>query len=513
MAKSIIKSTIILVAVTMVGRLLGFFRNIFITNEFGPGIETDAYFMAFTLPFTIFLVIPGAINAVFIPAMQGLMGTENEEKRNEVFQKTMTVCLILFTLLSVAGTIWSKEIVSVLAHGFDQEQQELTAQLLQIMMPATLFIGLIAVLSSVLNAHHEFFAPSLGTVINSLLVIVSIYTLVPLWGIYGLAWGTLIGFAVFAIYLFFPVRTRHYTVRWNLSVSDDPYLKGMGERFVPILLGTVISQLYILLERFLVSGLGGLKLTSLILANSIVQLPVAIFAGALAVPLFPLLSEYVKQNQMDQMKSVMRKGLLYQYHLLLPTTMGLILLSKEIVRLFYAHSAEFTEEAVVLTAWATVFYSVGMIALAGRDMLTRVFYAVENTKTPVIIGGVSLGVYVFCGWIFIPSLDHGGIALAFSLAAFFNLAFQTIYLRKQIGALYSYEFFASIIKGALSSIVMGGVVWFLKDSLLGLGYLQVPFLMVVAVFLYFGLLMLLKEVMAKEIMGKLWVKIRPKKSG
>lgn len=512
MSKSIIKSTIILVAVTMVGRLLGFFRNIFITNEFGPGLETDAYFMAFTLPFTLFLVIPGAINAVLIPTMQGLMGKENEEIRNEVFQKTMTVCLILFTLVSIAGTIWSREIVAVLAHGFNQEKQELTAQLLQIMMPSTLFIGMVAVLSSILNAHHEFFAPSLGTVINSLVVIVSIYTLVPLWGIHGLAWGTLIGFIIFAVYLIIPVRTRHYSVRWNLSVKEDPYLRGMGERFLPVLLGMMISQLYTLLERFLVSGLGDLKLTSLFLANSIVQLPVAIFAGALAVPLFPLLSEYVKQNQMDQMKSIMRKGLLYQYHLLLPTTVGLIILSKEIVRLFYAHSAEFTEEAVALTAWATIFYSVGMIALAGRDMLTRVFYAVENTKTPVIIGGVSLAVYILCGWTLMPSLDHGGIALAFSLAAFFNLVVQAIYLRKQIGALFSFEFTASILKGAFSSAVMGAAVWFLRGPLLGLGYLQVPFLIAAAVILYFGVLMVLKEEMAREIMEKIWLKVRPKKS-
>lgn len=511
MSKSIIKSTIILVAVTMVGRLLGFFRNIFITNEFGPGLETDAYFMAFTLPFTLFLVIPGAINAVLIPTMQGLMGKENEEKRIEVFQKTMTVCLILFTLISIAGTIWASEIIAVLAHGFSPEKQELTTQLLQIMMPSTLFIAMIAVLSSILNAHHEFFAPSLGTVINSLVVIISIYTFVPLWGIHGLAWGTLVGFIIFAVYLLFPVRTRHYSVRWNLSVGEDPYIRGMGERFVPVLLGMVISQLYTLLERFLVSGLGDLKLTSLFLANSIVQLPVAIFAGALAVPLFPLLSEYVKQNQMNQMKSVMRKGLLYQYHLLLPTTVGLILLSKEIVSLFYAHSAEFTEEAVALTAWATIYYSVGMIALAGRDMLTRVFYAVENTKTPVIIGGVSLGVYVLCGWISIPSLDHGGIALAFSLAAFFNLAIQAIFLRKQIGALFSYEFYASILKGALSSSAMGGAVWFLKEPLAGLGYLQVPFLILMAVVLYVGLLMLLKEEMAKEIVEKFWLKVRPRK--
>jgi putative peptidoglycan lipid II flippase len=513
MSNFLIKSTMIIVAVTMVGRLLGFFRNIFITNEFGPGLETDAYFMAFTIPFTLFLVVPGAVNAVLIPTMKGLLGEEQSKRRNELFQKTLTSASLLFALLSIAGMIWAEETVALLAGGFAPEKQQLTVELLQIMMPSVFFIGIIAVLSSILNSHHEFFAPSLGTVINSVLVIVSIYLLVPIWGVHGIAWGTTFGFAAFALYLISPVIKRKYSLKWSSPFSTkDTLLRGMGERFVPIMFGAVISQLYLLLERFLVAGLGDQKLTALVLANSIVQLPIAIFAGALAVPLFPLLSEYVKKNQMSSMKAIMGKGLLYQYHVLLPATIGLILLAEEIVRLFYAHSAAFTDQDVALTSWAMIFYSIGMVGWAGRDMLTRAFYAVDNTKTPVIVGGVSLVAYIVFAWIFIPIFNHGGIAFAFSLASFFHLFLQAFLLRRQIGALFSNGFYISLVKGIVAGLAMSGCVVLLKDLTEAWKWLQVPFIALIAGIVYFGLLILFKEQLIKELGQKFAARFRPSKS-
>jgi putative peptidoglycan lipid II flippase len=511
MSSLLIKSSIIIVAVSLVGRLLGFLRNVFLANTFG-GMESDAYVMAVTIPLTLFLIIPGAVNSVLIPTMKGLIGDEHHAKRNDLFEKTLTVSSILFLLLTIAGILWADPIISVMAHGFPEAKRRLTVELLQIMMPSTFFIGLVAVFSSVLNAHNEFFESSLGIVINSGIVILSFYTLVPLWGIKGLAWGTMIGFAAFAVYLIIPMKRRKYRLRWNVRITGDEHILSMGRRFTPIMGGMVISQLYPILERFFASSLGDQKLTVLYLANSIVQLPIAIFAGSLAVPLFPLLSEYVKKNRMDLMKDTMAKGILYQYHLLLPCTLGLILLPKEVVRIFYSHSATFNEQSVGITAWALIFYSVGILGWAGRDMLTRAFYAVENTKTPVIVGGLSLVVYIALGWTLIPLLDHGGIALAFSLASFFNLGLQAIFLRKQIGRLFTKSFYISILKGIGSVAAMSAVLWVLKGPSHMLGLFQLPVLVTIAVVVYFGLLILLKEETVYVLAAKLLTRFKLSKS-
>jgi len=254
------------------------------------------------------------------------------------------------------------------------------------------------------------------------------------------------------------------------------------------------------------SGLGNEKITTLVLANSIVQLPIAIFAGALAVPIFPLLSEYVKKNQMQQMKDLVGKGFLYQYHVLLPTSLGLILLAPEFVSIFYDHSESFTQHDVELTAWAVIFYSVGIIGWAGRDLLTRASYAIENTKTPVIAGATSLMVYVLLGWMLIPSLDHGGLALAFSLATYFNLLMQAWFLRRQIGALFHKSFYLSLVKGMIAVSFMSAVIGLLQSYIGGWGIMQLPLIIASAGLTYLGCIGLMREQLLHELIDRIWTR-------
>jgi putative peptidoglycan lipid II flippase len=232
----------------------------------------------------------------------------------------------------------------------------------------------------------------------------------------------------------------------------------MGERFVPILAGMAVSQLYLFVEKIFAGGLGDQKISALWLAFSVVQLPIAIFSGSLAVPLFPLLSEYAKRNEMDGMKRVMAKGFLYQYHVLLPATVGIILLAVPFARLF-DYSDNFTVKDTMLTAWALAFYAAGMVGWAGRDLLTRASYALENTRTPVIVSLISFLVYLPCALVLMRQLDHGGLALAYSLVSFLNMALQAVMLRKQIGRLFDRTFYASLGKGAAASAVMAAVIW------------------------------------------------------
>lgn len=508
MSKSFLKTTAMIIALTLLGRLLGFVRNVFLANTFGIGIELDAYLMAFTVPMLLFLAVPGAINAVLIPTFKGMMGKAEAMRRNVLFHKTMGVTAVAFLIITIAGIVWSSQIIALLAPGFSPDKQALTAALLKLMMPSALFIGIIAILSSVLNAHYEFFTPTLGTIINGLVVIISLYTLVPMLGIRGIAWGTMLGYFIYACFLFLPTRKRGYTFKLNFKIQKDPDLRSMGERFIPVFIGIIVSQLYLLVERVMASGLGDQKVTVLSFGLGLVELPVAIFAGALAVPLFPLLAEFVKKQQMTQMKDTLRKGMLYQYFLLLPAMFGFIILSEEIVGFFYNYSETVTDEAIALTAWGMIFYSFSMLGRAASDLLTRASYAIENTKTPVIINSVSIGVYVILGFILIRPLDFAGLALAYSLAHLFNYTMQSFFLKKQIGALYNKAFYYSLGKGIAASSVMCAVLWLLREPTVGLGKLQVPLLIVVAAFVYGIVLYLLKEALLRDIIHKALRRLR-----
>ncbi|MCK9905405.1 polysaccharide biosynthesis C-terminal domain-containing protein, partial [Frankia sp. Cpl3] len=206
--------------------------------------------------------------------------------------------------------------------GFTGVKAQMTAELLQWMWPSAVFIGLTGLWSSFCNAHQHFFTPTLGTVANGAVVIVAMYLLVPYFGVNGLAIATTLGF-VFACVTMIPAMRRFgYEHRISLSFKDDEAMRSMGERVVPILLGAAISQATTFLERGFASSLGDGKMAALGFANTIVQLPMAVFVGAFTLPLFPLLASYVKRGEMTLMKGVLQKGLSYLLILLLPITVG-----------------------------------------------------------------------------------------------------------------------------------------------------------------------------------------------
>ncbi len=448
----LLRSALIIVAVTMVGRLLGFIRGIFISHEFGVGIETDAYFAAFVIPMTLLMIVPGAIQSVFIPTLKGVRLLHEEEERH-LFEKVLTFVLAGGFIMTLAGLLLSEVFVSLFVPGFDGTKKALTVDILRWMTPSILFIGLIGVFTSVLHVHHQFFYPSLGTVVNSLIVILSIFWLVPYMGVQGLALGTTLGFVGYAGIMLPSLRKKKYRLRLRGGWLSDHEMRGMGERVIPIFIGSVISQMTVLFERSLASGLGDAKVASLALAYSVMQLPMAVFVGAFTVPLFPLLSDYVKKQQWSEMKQLLEKVLSYLLLVLLPVMAGLIILSEDVIRILYERGA-FGNNDTLLTAWALMFYSMAILGLAMRDTLTRAFYALENTRTPVLTGVLGIMIYLGLSMAFIPVFDHGGIALSMGITAYISNLLLIYFLQRRIGSFLSRTFAGTIVKSVLATMLM-----------------------------------------------------------
>ena len=173
---------------------------------------------------------------------------------------------------------------------------------------------------------------------------------------------------------------------------------------------------------------------------TIVQLPMMV-VGAATIPLFPLLSEYVKRQNLAEMKRVLTLGLRYLLVLMVPISFGFWLVGVPLIQLLYERN-QFGPEATQLTYWALVFYGVGLFATAARDLFTRAFYALEDTRTPVMFAAVNVAVYIALGLLLIRYLQHGGIALALSLAAFFKRRSAGGRLKAQSGGALQQRFVA-----------------------------------------------------------------------
>ncbi len=496
---NLVKTASLIILFTLVGRLLGFFRSVYVSGLYGTGMEADAFSIAVNIPMTLFLVVPGAINAVLIPTMRGML--EKGEQTYVLYHKLLALVLAAFFVLSVAGVIFSYEIAQLF--GLTGEKAELTAEMLQWMWPSAIFIGLAGLWASVCNAHQHFFTPTLGTVANGALVIAAMFALVPSFGAAGLAIATTLGYLAAWLTMWPTMRQFGYRHRLSFSWKEDEAMRSMGERVVPILIGAVIAQATTFLERGFACRLDEGTNAALYYANQIVQMPMAIFVGAFTLPLFPLLASYVKRGEMHLMKETLQKGLAYLLILLIPVTAGLIMYGEPLIRLVFERGA-FGQEAVEETTWALIFYSLGMYALAARDLITRAFYALENTRTPVVIGAIGIGIYIVSNWLLIPRLAHGGIALSAAVSAFSQALLLFVLLWRKIGAPVRSNFLLTVGKVAAACGVMTVAIMLTNPLLSPLPlWLYLSLGIGAAASLYLLSLWLLREPLVNEVMRKL----------
>lgn len=507
MAETIIRSAVIIMIMTLISRVIGFVRDMFMAHEFGVGFLADAYSLAFTIPNTLFLFIPGALNAVFIPSLKGLLTENNHKDAQQLFRKMITFVTIIYFMIAIFGIIYSKDIVQVLAPTYDAVQLQTTTQLMQIMWPSAVFISLIGLFQATLNAHQYFFVPMVSTIVNSIVVIAAYPIFVPHYGIYGVAIGTTMGFAFAAFTMIPSVLKKDYSFQPDFRWTNGE-MKKIGERFLPIMFGSLITQMTVFIERYLASGLGDGKISSLKYAFTIYQLPMAIFVAAFTLPIFPYLVEYYKKGQMTNLKNSITEGLQYLFILMTPTIFAIVILSPELISFVYqwGGTSAFGENSVLLTSQALIFYSLGLFFLAARDLLTRAFYAMENTKTPVIAAVLSIAVFVASSMILIPFLGHSGIALGTSIGALANMLILAVLLRRNIGAVIGNPFWQTLWKTCLAASIMGGFL-FISLSLASLDQLWVhkvfiTSLIILGALIFGGIMLALKERKVIDILKK-----------
>lgn len=512
MSTSLMKSATIILAVTLVGRLLGLIRDSLIATTYGLSWELDVYNWIAMILLSLYMVIPGAINAVYIPVMSNYLGN-NLARRNELFQRVWTVVLLSFFLVTLLLYLTTPQVVSFLLPGASGEKLALSIQLFRLMLPAVFVMGIIGLLMSVSYSEQDFFIPSVGTIILSVTVILTIFLVIPFYGIYGLTAGTVAAYFLFALLLILVTWRKKYPFSLRFGLRRDRDLKRMGELFFPIILGMIISQSYFFINQGLASTLAEGAQAALGLAQKLYQLPPAIFVGAFTVPLLPILADLVKKNQLDETKRILRQGLSYMHILMLPTMVAFMVIGDTFIKLLFEYR-EFTAEDTQKTYWALLFLSLALFPMAIRDMLTRTFYALEDTRTPVLIGLGSIMINFGVAILLIDWLEHGAMALGYSLAILGDMLLLSYFLRRKIGAIYNRHYFYSLSKTVLAAAGMGFCLWGVDYSI----GTQLPVLILAPLYVFFGavtyylLLLLLKEHTVNEMQTLLLNRLnRPKK--
>ncbi len=452
-SQSLTFAALILFLATLFSRLLGFMREMVIAHYFGASAQTDAFLVAFIVPGIIANLVSLAVVAALIPVFTEYHIKHGEE---EAWKMTSTIInLLLFALIlgSLFTALAAPFIISLIGPGLSKATRELAESLVRVMSPAILFMGLAGLTTALLNAYKHFFSPAFAGLFLNIGIITCALLFAKSYGTLSLALGVVIG-ALLQLLGQIPSLAKKFSY-YRLSI--DLKHSGVKQFFflmTPFFIGTAIWQLNLVVDRILASSLEEGSIAALNFGARVMDVPLGLFGMTLVTALYPTLSQQVVEERLDQLRRTLSEALRILWFLLIPSSVGLIVLSEPIIRFLFERGA-FNVRATHMTSIALIYYSIGIFAHGANFILTRVFFSMKDFNTPVKLGAISVAVNIILNLILIRYLAHGGLALATSIAAFVNFLLLTYALRKKLGSIDGSRIFRSGIKILFASLIMG----------------------------------------------------------
>jgi len=466
-------ASIVMVAFAL-SRVLGLVRQMVIAGQFGTGVEMDAYQAAFRLPDLLFqLMAGGALGSAFIPTFTGYLTRGDRAGAWRLVSAIINLVLVILTLTAVVGALVAPWLVDwIIAPGFDAPTAALTVRLMRVMLISSVIFGVSGVLMGALNAHQHFLLPAVAPMLYNLSIIGGTLFLAPSMGVMGLAVGVVVGSA---LHLLVQVPGLiHFDVRYAPVLTvQDPGVREVARLMGPRVLGLAVVQLNFLVNTNLASRLGEGAVSAINFAWLLMLLPQGVFAQAVATAAFPTFAEQVARGERAAMRSALAATLRAIFALSLPAAVGLAVLRGPLIAMLFERGA-FGETATDLVAWALLFYALGLVAHAGLEIVARAFYALHDTKTPLLVGGGAMLLNVGLSLALPPLFESlgwlplGGLALANSLATTLELLGLLWIIRGRLQGLEGQRSRLTILRSTAAAALMGlalvALLWALPEA-------------------------------------------------
>ncbi len=393
-------------------RVLGWVRLVVITNEFGAGVQLDAYFAAFRLPDAIFqLVAAGALSSAMVPVLAGLFARDEEQRAWRVVSTVLNLVLLALVLAAAIVAIFAPQIVPLLTPGFDTVGTELTVRLTRIMLisPALLAVG--AVASAVLNSRGRFAAAAAAPSLYNVAIIGGALLLGPSLGVEGLAIGVVVGSMLHLGVQILPMVRERFQLSFEVDLSD-PAARQVLALMLPRALGLGANQVTFIIATTLATGVGLGAVTAYNVAWTVFQIPLGVIGFPLGVVLLPSLSRAVAHGSVREFGALVVRSLrLLLWVMLFLTAIGIVL-RRQGVTLLFGYGLD--EHAISLTADTVSFLLLGLAGHSLVVILTRAFYSGHDTRTPVFTALLDMVVFTVVAVATTGSLGLSGIALGLS---------------------------------------------------------------------------------------------------
>jgi len=422
----------IIVAVGFLGsRLLGVVRTMAIADAFGTTPDLDAYWVAFRLPDLIFQVLAGAaMGSAFIPTFARYVAQKDKEEAWRLASSVLNLVAVLTGVLAVAAVILAPWLVPLMAPGLEEGLQDKAVELTRIMLVSPVLFAISGMFTGILNARQHFFLAALAPMFYNLSIIFGAVFLSGPWGVQGLAAGVVLGSGLHLLVqvpgLLGVGMRYHLEAHWR-----HPGVREVGRLMLPRMAGLAAAQVNFVVAIFFASRLEEGSISALNYAWMLAIMPLALFGVAIATAVFPTMAQQVATDSLDRMQRTLYASLRYILFLIIPASVGLILLRDPLVSLLLERG-EFDPRSASITSSALLFYSFGLFAHSGVEILSRGFYALRDTRTPVALAVLSMVLNLLFSIALVGPMEHDGLALAMSLATIVEASLLFIVLRGRL---------------------------------------------------------------------------------
>mgnify|MGYP003290253276 CR=1 FL=1 len=466
MGQKAIKTFSMVFLITLFAKILGLLRDIFFANFFGTGYEATAFFAASRIPTQLLDIgLGAAIASTFIPVFNEIMQKENKEKANVFAGNFINIIAVIATIISVLGIIFAPQVVSILAGGFDEVTFNLTVELIRITFPMMIFTAIAFSLVGFLQSYGQFNVPAMISAISNIAIILYLILFRESFGIHGIAVFMLVAWALQVIVQIPFAKKYGYRFKWKINFKDEN-IKKVFKLALPIIISTSVLPINILVSTAIASSMENGAVAALEYSYKLFLVIVGVFTYAIGNILFPELARLSASNEKEKLTMLIQKGLKAMSYILIPLTVGMIIFAKDIIKVLYQHG-QFDENSTIITAGALMFYCIGMIGFGFVEIMNKSFYAKQDTKTPLVVGVIIVGINILLCNVFASIWGINGLALATACTAILNGLILTICANIQTKGILSKDFIISFVKILISSGIMALAVVILNNILIG----------------------------------------------
>ncbi|WP_353894478.1 murein biosynthesis integral membrane protein MurJ [Proteinivorax hydrogeniformans] len=484
------KTALLLMIVIIASKVFGFAREITLAHFYGTSQISDAFLISLTIPAVIFSFFGTAIKTTYIPLSSEILKDKKEKEANLFTSNIITTLMIVCTIIVVVVQLFPEAVVTLFARSFEGESMYYAVKFTRITILSIYFTAMIHVLNGYLNLKNSFLAPELIGIPMSLILMLTML-LSSIFSPDLLGYGKIIAVIVQLLVLlpFLVKKGFKYTPTFNLK---DPRLQKLAFLTMPVMFGTSINQINKLVDRNLASEIIG-GVSALNYAYRLNGFINGIFVISIATVMYPMIARMASDGDLKGLKKTLSESVVGISLLVFPATVGAMIFAEPIIDFLFGRG-EFGLEAIKLTSTALFFYSIGMVAFGMREILSRVFFSLQDTKTPMVNASIAVGLNVVLNIILFRFLGIGGLALATSVSAIFCSALLIFSLKKKIGRLGMKNIFISFGKIVFAACLMGvvaKVVFELATRVLSIN-LSLIISIGVGALVYFGIIFCMK---------------------